>query len=42
MASTNEGYRNLVRLCSAGFLDGLSRGKPTVDLAQLEPRTARA
>ena len=35
MASSNEGYRNLVRLCSAGFLEGLNRGKPTVDLAQL-------
>ncbi len=36
MASSNEGYRNLVKLCSTGFLEGLSRGKPTVDLAQLE------
>ena len=36
LAASNEGYRNLVRLSSAGFLDGLSRGKPTVDLAQLE------
>ena len=35
MASSNEGYRNLVRLCSAGFLEGLNRGKPTVDLEQL-------
>ena len=36
MASSNAGYRNLVKLCSTGFLEGLSRGKPTVDLAQLE------
>ena len=25
-----------MKLCSTGFLEGLSRGKPTVDLAQLE------
>ncbi|MSW84812.1 MAG: DNA polymerase III subunit alpha [Actinobacteria bacterium] len=36
IASSNAGYRNLVKLCSAGFLEGLSRGKPTVDMAQLE------
>ena len=30
------GYRNLVKLSSAGFLEGLHRGKPTVDMAQLE------
>ena len=36
MASSDAGYRNLVKLCSTGFLDGLSRGKPTVDMAQLE------
>src|SRR5690606_17786794 len=27
---------NLVKLSSAGFLEGLSRGKPSVDLAQVE------
>ncbi|MDP1850630.1 MAG: PHP domain-containing protein, partial [Solirubrobacteraceae bacterium] len=32
LAATDEGYRNLVKLSSAGFLDGLNRGKPTVDL----------
>ena len=32
IAETDEGYRNLVKLSSAGFLDGLNRGKPTVDL----------
>jgi DNA polymerase-3 subunit alpha len=32
LAESNEGYRNLVQLSSGGFLDGLQRGKPTVDL----------
>ena len=36
LASDDEGYRNLVKLSSAGFLEGLHRGKPTVDLAQVE------
>ncbi|HEY1834443.1 MAG TPA: DNA polymerase III subunit alpha [Solirubrobacteraceae bacterium] len=36
LASSDEGYRNLVKLCSAGFLEGLQRGKPTVDLRQIE------
>jgi DNA polymerase-3 subunit alpha len=36
LAETDEGYRNLVRLSSAGFLEGLQRGKPTVDLDLLE------
>jgi DNA polymerase III subunit alpha len=36
LAATNEGYRNLVKLTSAGFLEGLNRGKPTVDLHQIE------
>ncbi|HYM46032.1 MAG TPA: DNA polymerase III subunit alpha [Solirubrobacteraceae bacterium] len=36
LAATDAGYRNLVKLSSAGFLEGLQRGKPTVDLAQLE------
>jgi DNA polymerase-3 subunit alpha len=35
LAETDEGYRNLVKLSSAGFLEGLNRGKPTVDLDQL-------
>ncbi len=35
LASSDEGYRNLVRLSSRGFLEGLQRGKPTLDLAQL-------
>jgi len=36
LASSDAGYRNLVKLSSAGFLEGLQRGKPTVDLAQLD------
>ncbi len=36
LASSDLGYRNLVKLSSAGFLEGLQRGKPTVDLDQLE------
>jgi DNA polymerase III subunit alpha len=36
LAANNTGYRNLVKLSSAGFLEGLQRGKPTVDLHQIE------
>jgi DNA polymerase-3 subunit alpha len=36
LAATDAGYRNLVKLSSAGFLEGLNRGKPTVDLGQIE------
>jgi DNA polymerase-3 subunit alpha len=36
LAADDAGYRNLVKLSSAGFLEGLHRGKPTVDLAQVE------
>ncbi len=36
LASSDQGYRNLVKLSSSGFLEGLQRGKPTVDLGQLE------
>ncbi|WP_249009348.1 DNA polymerase III subunit alpha [Conexibacter sp. DBS9H8] len=39
IAETPEGYRNLVKLCSAGFLEGLQRGYPTVD-AELLARYA--
>jgi DNA polymerase-3 subunit alpha len=39
LASNDAGYRNLVQLSSAGFLEGLHRGKPTLDLAQLEQRS---
>jgi DNA polymerase III subunit alpha len=36
LAASDTGYRNLVKLSSAGFLEGLQRGKPTVDLQQIE------
>jgi DNA polymerase-3 subunit alpha len=36
LAGDDAGYRNLVKLCSAGFLERLQRGKPTVDLPLLE------
>ena len=36
LAADDRGYRNLVKLSSAGFLEGLQRGKPTVDLTQVE------
>ncbi len=42
LASTDEGFRNLVKLTSAGFLEGYKRGKANVDLnllvASLEGR----
>src|SRR5919108_65899 len=36
LAETDEGMRNLVKLSSTGFLEGLHRGKPGVDLELLE------
>jgi DNA polymerase III subunit alpha len=39
LASSDVGYRNLVKLSSAGFLEGLHRGKPNLDLAQLADRS---
>src|SRR6202140_3683389 len=36
LAASDAGYRNLVKLSSAGFLEGLQRGKPTVDLQQVQ------
>ncbi len=35
LAETPEGYRNLVKLSSAGFLQGFQRGKPSVDMGLL-------
>jgi DNA polymerase-3 subunit alpha len=32
LAASDDGFRNLVKLSSAGFLEGLNRGKPGVDL----------
>jgi DNA polymerase III subunit alpha len=35
LAATPAGYRNLVRLSSTGFVEGLQRGKPAVDMESL-------
>ena len=35
LAATDEGFRNLVKLSSAGFLEGYRRGKANVDLELL-------
>ena len=40
LAATGEGYRNLVKLSSAGFLEGLHRGKPAVDMDALAAHAA--
>jgi DNA polymerase III subunit alpha len=39
LAAGDRGYRNLVELSSAGFLEGLHRGKPNLDMAQLAARS---
>src|SRR3954447_24870323 len=36
LAADDEGFRNLVKLSSAGFLEGYKRGKPNVDMSILE------
>src|SRR5213076_2375575 len=36
VAATDEGFSNLVKLSSAGFLEGYRRGKANVDLPLLE------
>ncbi|HWD69119.1 MAG TPA: DNA polymerase III subunit alpha [Solirubrobacteraceae bacterium] len=36
IAENAVGYRNLVKLCSSGFLEGLQRGKPTVDAGLMD------
>jgi DNA polymerase III subunit alpha len=36
LAASDEGFRNLVRLTSGGFLEGFRRGKPSVDTELLE------
>jgi DNA polymerase-3 subunit alpha len=36
LARDGEGFHNLVRLCSAGFLEGYHRGKANVDLELLD------
>ncbi|HEV7460865.1 MAG TPA: DNA polymerase III subunit alpha, partial [Solirubrobacteraceae bacterium] len=35
LASSDAGYRNLVKLSSAGFTDGLVRGRPAIDMELL-------
>src|ERR1700753_19492 len=35
LAAHDVGYRNLVKLSSAGLTEGYQRGKPSVDMAQL-------
>ncbi|MFI5307952.1 MAG: DNA polymerase III subunit alpha [Polyangiales bacterium] len=35
LANGQQGYRNLVRLVSLGWVDGLSQGKPRIDFEQL-------
>src|SRR2546423_6063713 len=36
LAASDAGFRNLVKLSSAGFLEGFARGKPAVDLDLLD------
>ena len=36
LAQDDEGFQNLTKLSSAGFLEGLHRGKPGVDMGLLE------
>ncbi len=36
LARDDEGFRNLVKLCSSGFLEGYHRGKANVDLELLD------
>jgi DNA polymerase-3 subunit alpha len=36
LASTDAGFRNLVKLTSAGFLEGFGRGRPSLDIELLD------
>ncbi len=36
LAETQQGFSNLTKLCSAGFLDGFHRGKANVDMELLD------
>lgn len=36
LAETQQGFTNLTKLCSAGFLDGFHRGKANVDMELLQ------
>jgi DNA polymerase-3 subunit alpha len=40
LARDDEGFRNLVKLSSAGFLEGYKRGKPNVDMGILAKHSA--
>src|SRR3954471_15190888 len=40
LAQNDEGFRNLVKLSSAGFLEGYKRGKPNVDMGILARHSA--
>ncbi|HWT23570.1 MAG TPA: DNA polymerase III subunit alpha [Solirubrobacteraceae bacterium] len=40
LARDDEGFKNLTKLSSAGFLEGLHRGKPGVDMELLERHAA--
>jgi DNA polymerase III subunit alpha len=40
LAASDEGFRNLVKLSSTGFLDGFGRGKANLDLELLERHSA--
>jgi DNA polymerase III subunit alpha len=40
LAGSDEGFRNLVKLSSAGFLEGFGRGKANIDMGLLERHSA--
>ncbi len=40
LASSDEGFANLVKLSSKGFLEGLRGGKPSLDMGQLAAHSA--
>ena len=40
LASDDEGFRNLVKLSSTGFLEGFARGKANVDMELLDRHSA--
>ena len=40
LAGSDEGFKNLVKLSSAGFLEGFGRGKANIDIGLLERHSA--
>jgi len=40
LAGSDEGFKNLVKLSSAGFIDGFGRGKANIDMGMLEAHSA--